>query len=224
MEPSGDCLYDCLHLQLPNTAARPSALADAGAMRDAVADAMTAELLELYQMYAAAGVEGYEWMHRQAPTTLDELRTFARRRGRDAGPGDCLWADEHALSTLARLADVIFLIFDEQAVSRGSRSGRRRAAEADAIDGRFVAVGDPTAQCVVLHRSRRAHYSPVFLDGIGVIGLDALPDATRALWPTCATLGSALATPQESRDGSSTEPARGPGGNKRARKEAPARA
>ena len=125
--PSGDCFYDCLHLLLPRTA-RPAGLASAQAMRELVADRMTAELFDLYKMcarthstahgaalngvpmrllndaphavhhpgaqlthgscrcrYAMAGVEDFAWLnHHRAPTSLAELKDYARRNGKEA--------------------------------------------------------------------------------------------------------------------------------------------
>ena len=99
--------------------------------------------------------------------------------------GTVLWADEFALQTMSALAGVRLLIFDEQASSRGSRSGRARGADAAARDSRFVCVGDePSERVLLLNRSRRQHYSPVFYHGRGVVEVSALPAATRALWPS----------------------------------------
>ena len=136
-------------------------------------------------MFASAGVDDFAWLRgHRAPATLDELRAFARIRGRDAGAGHCLWADERAMALLAAAAGVCLLIVDDQAPSVGSRSGRRRgAAQAAAIDGRFVMVGEPHPLCVLLHRSRRQHFSPCFFRGRGVIEVAELPARTRALWP-----------------------------------------
>ena len=191
--PSGDCFYDAMHLQLPPDG-RPSELADAGSMRDAVADRIDNEMLALWRMYAEAGVEGYEWLrHHRAPEDLEAVRTFARKRGVNAGAGQCLWADQFALQTISDLAGVQLLIFDEQAAPRGSRSGRSRDGGAAAADPRFVAVGEPSARVAMLHRSRRQHYSPIFLEGAGVVEVANLPPATRRLWPK---LGGAA--PEES--------------------------
>ena len=177
-----DCFYDCIHLQLPQED-RLEMLADAGAMRDTVADSITQELFELMQTFAHAGVEGYEWLvHHRAPADLEEAREFARRRGKESGAGQCLWADEHALQTISALADVTLCIIDEQAPSRGGRSGRVRSQD-EAVDSRFVSIGEVSERVVLLHRSRRQHYSPVFLDGKGTIDVSALPLATAALWP-----------------------------------------
>lgn len=187
---SGDCFYDCIDMQLSGQD-RPEPLADAGAMRDTVASSITDEMYELMKVFAQAGVEGYEFLtHHRAPQSLEEFRAFARRRGKDTGAGQCLWADEHAISTVAGLAGIRLLIFDEQASSRGSRSGRVRDGGAATADSRFVCVGEASVTRVaLLHRSRRQHYSPIFFDGCGVLEANELPAATRALWPT---LGSSL--------------------------------
>ena len=167
-------------------------------MRELVADSLTDELIELYRMYASAGVEDFAWLnHHRAPMTLDGVREFARRRGSEAGAGGCLWADEHAMRTVATVADVVLLIIDEQAPSSGSRSGRRRGDDSQREDSRFVMLGDlepPTmsspmgaisspAHCLILHRSRRQHFSPVFFRGRGLVEIASLPPQTRALWP-----------------------------------------
>jgi hypothetical protein len=189
---TGDCFFDALHLQLP-VEDRPPSLVDAGAMRDFVADGLDEDTFALYKMFAGAGVEDFAWLNgHRAPNTLDELRAFARVRGRDAGAGHCFWADERAMQLLAAEANVCVLIIDEQASSVGSRSGRRRgAAQAAATDGRFVMVGEPRERCVLMHRSRRQHFSPAFYRGQGVVESSALPARTRALWPKLREVVSA---------------------------------
>eukprot|EP00966_Prymnesium_polylepis_P291396 6730796-Prymnesium_polylepis.1 len=52
------------------------------------------------------------------------------------------------------------------------------------------------ARCMLLHRSRRQHYSPVLFRGRGLVDIMSLPEATRALWPrlrelTCRSDGTA---------------------------------
>ena len=199
---SGDCFYDAMHLALPPSG-RPDALADAGAMRDTVAESITGEILALMRMYAEAGVEGFEWLtNHRAPTTLEEVRAFARRRGTDTGAGQCLWADEHALQVVASLANVRLLVYDEQAPAPGSRSGRARGEAGGAADARFVSVGDvPSGRVVILHRSRRQHYSPVFLDGKGVLEVSELPPTTRARWPGLGREEAASSAPKGGDDG-----------------------
>ena len=186
--PSGDCFYDCMDLLLP--AERALVLATPQAMRDHVASTLTTESMELYRMYAMAGVEDFAWMnHHHAPTNLDELRDFARRSGKEWGAGQCLWADEHALEVVAARAGVTILIIDEQATScRGGRSGKRRADDDGRPDGRFVLVGAAAERtdCVIIHRSRRQHFSAVMLQDQGTLPIAELPVATRALWPSLA--------------------------------------
>ena len=111
---------------------------------------------------------------------------FARRRGRDHGAGQCLWADHFALETIADRAGILLLIYDEQGQSRGSRSGQIRGGAA-APDPRFVACGElNNPHAVLLHRSRRMHYNPILFEGTGVVDVNVLPPATRALWPGLA--------------------------------------
>ena len=136
---TGDCFFDALDLQLP-AEGRANELLSAAHMRELVADSLTEEILcattttglslslrteralfvrrgsSLYQMFASAGVDDFAWLRgHHAPTTLEELRAFARIRGRDAGAGHCLWADERAMALLAAEAGVCLLIVDEQA-------------------------------------------------------------------------------------------------------------
>ena len=94
--------------------------------------------------------------------------------------------------TIAEAADVRLLIVDEQSPSVGSRSGRRRGEQQAAeTDGRFLeataasgsAALRAASHCVILHRSRRQHYTPVFYQGRGKVAIADLPSATRALWP-----------------------------------------
>eukprot|EP00965_Chrysotila_dentata_P076938 2540088-Pleurochrysis_carterae.AAC.2 len=77
---------------------------------------ITQELFDLYRMFAEAGVDEFAWMRgRHAPRDLESLRSFARVCGRECGAGGCLWADQHAIETVAQAADVQILIVDEQA-------------------------------------------------------------------------------------------------------------
>jgi hypothetical protein len=197
VKPSGDCFYEAMDILLAEPPPRRAAgLASPQAMRDLVAERMTQELFELYSMYATAGVEDFAWMqHHRAPRDLEALREYATRSGKAEGAGQCLWADEHALQTIASEAKVTLLIIDEQATSsRGSRSGRRRGgSNDDGPDGRFLAIGQHSA-CVILHRSRRQHYNAVIVDDMPTIPFDALPESTRALWPSQIAAATAAAS------------------------------
>ena len=189
MLPDGDCFFESMHLLLPEDGRAPE-LVGPSAMRCAVAAAMTPDTFESYRIYGMAGVEGFEFMSQSSVSDLEGLQEFARRSGHDHGAGQCLWADEFALRTVANLAAVTLLIFDEQAARpRGGRTGGRLRAEEQGLpDPRFVCLGgdadgDDRARLVLLHRSRRQHYSPVFLDGRGVFDAASLPSSTRGLWP-----------------------------------------
>ena len=197
---SGDCFYDALDLLLP-TEDRPASLRDAGSMRDTVADSLSEETFALYKMFASAGVEDFSWLnHHRAPTTLEALKEFARIRGRDAGAGQCLWADESAMQIIIQAADICLLIIDEQAPSVGSRSGKRRGEQAAAIDGRFVMVGEPTARACILHRSRRQPFTPCFFRGKGIVEVSELPPRTRALWPKLSEAAGPASQPPAKRE------------------------
>ena len=46
--------------------------------------------------------------------------------GHDAGPGNCMWADEFAMSVVSRFTATVVLIVDDQAMGRrGLRNGKR---------------------------------------------------------------------------------------------------
>lgn len=184
VRPTGDCFYDCVDMQLEPDG-RPTCLRDAGAMRNHVASSINEEILALYRMYAEAKVEDFAWLtHHHAPRTLEDVQAFARIQGHDAGAGQCLWADEHAMQTIASAAGLCLLIVDEQASCAGrSRSGRKRGLDVNQADSRFILLGKPTSCCLILHRSRRQHYSPVFFRGQGVLTVSQLPAATARLWP-----------------------------------------
>ena len=205
---TGDCFYDAMHLLLPQ-AGRVDELADAEAMRDTIAESITEEHFELWRMFSGAGVEDFAWLaHHRAPSNLNEVRIFAKRSGKEHGAGQCLWADEHALQTISVLAGVRLLIFDEQAPSRGSRSGHARGGNPSvpAVDSRFVTVGEACfSRVVLLHRSRRQHYSPVFIDGKGVLDVSELPAATRALWPSLTSGTPSAAAMEPSSDVASSK-------------------
>ena len=95
--PSGDCFYDCIHAAAALTMRHP-VLADAGAMRDVVAESINGEIFDLYHMYAAAGVDDCvdEWPPR-AKNARRPPRVRAGSEGHDSGAGQCLWADDFRL-------------------------------------------------------------------------------------------------------------------------------
>lgn len=86
--PDGDCFYNAVSMQLPRH--RQPALKDAASMRALVADSLTDEVIGMYKMYAAAGVEDFSWLnHHRSPSTTEEIRAFARKCGHDAGASGC---------------------------------------------------------------------------------------------------------------------------------------
>ena len=176
---SGDCLYDGIHELLSrhystkhhdnsvdNTMALPPllqnnnnntdgrnkeliAIPSSQSMRDYVADQLSSEQLDLYKMYATAGLDEYKFA---SNLTLEELKVFAKKSGKTNGPGNCFWADEFALRTISDGLYLTLLIIDDQAtrgVTSGSSSGRKRrrnnneqeqSSSLRANDNRFVYV------------------------------------------------------------------------------------
>ena len=202
IEASGDCFYDCVHALITkgDEAGRfsnsplfrrknnesSSSTPSPQTMRDYVADQMTSEQFDSYQMYAQAGVDEYTWMLRNdAPKNLQEMRDFARRSGKEYGPGKCLWADEFSLRKISDGLHLTILILDDQ-VQRGMGSMKRKRGDSDGIqaDGRFVSIGNYN-RAVILHRSRREHYNGVIIGGSHTFDIRDSP--VSALWPTVVT-------------------------------------
>ena len=218
---SGDCLYDGIHELLSrhystkhhdnsvdNTMALPPLLqnnnnnTDGGnndiikiptsqSMRDHVADQLSSEQLDLYKMYATAGLDEYKFA---SNLTLEELKVFAKKSGKTNGPGNCFWADEFALRTISDGLYLTLLIIDDQAtrgVTSGSSSGRKRrrnnneqeeSSSSRANDNRFVFIGN-YPRAVILHRSRRQHYNAIVVDNHPVIeNFEHCPLNVRSLW------------------------------------------
>lgn len=219
---SGDCFYDCIRELLlrhckkygpmpplillwttANDNAEPEAsrasrggteIPSSRSMRNYVAERLTSEQLDLYKMYAVAGLDEYHFSARL--TTLEQLQEFAKRSGRTNGPGNCFWADEFALRKLSEGLALTLLIIDDQAArgSGRSSSGRKRrrndhdgtsyddGSSPKNIDNRFVFIGSHP-RAVILHRNRRQHYNAVVVDGRPVVELEQLPLSVKSLWP-----------------------------------------
>ncbi|KAL9186087.1 hypothetical protein ACHAXT_005325 [Thalassiosira profunda] len=197
---SGDCFFDCLHeLLVRSTESTPGddaspllqlmvdrsgggeTVPSSQFMREYVADQLSSEQLDLYKMYASAGLQEYDFA---TGKSLEELKEFAKRSGRTNGPGKCFWADEFALRMMSDALQLTLLIVDDQA-SRGG--GRKRGRSDDegassALDGRFVSIGS-YSRAVILHRSRRQHYNAVVVDGKPLVELSQMPASVRSLWP-----------------------------------------
>ena len=199
VEPSGDCFYDCIYDLISRTndtgkfsdsplfLHAPTSIPSPQAMREYVAEHISQEQFELYQMYAAAGVEEYSYMStKDAPRNLQELKDFAKRSGKQYGPGKCLWADEFSLRILSDALRLSIFIIDDQARrerGRGSFSAKRKR-DNDAftqLDGRFVSVGNYD-RAIILHRSRREHFNSVIIDGCSVFDRENSP--VSSLWPS----------------------------------------
>ena len=152
---NGDCFFHCLCEALGNEAASIAGL------RGLVADACDAETLELFRVARAAGVPHYEYV--DAVDDVAALRARLRATGADR-----VWADDHAVQTLAAAFGVAVLVVDESA-----RPPRFAAVLPDAFD-----------RCVVLQRTRRQHYNLL------VRGADRVHDSgdadLRAAWPALA--------------------------------------
>jgi uncharacterized protein YecE (DUF72 family) len=188
-------------------------------LREYVASRLTNEQLDMYRIYADAGFDEYDFAI--GMTSLANLKEYATRSGGgghgedDAGPGNCMWADEFALRTVSDWLRLTLLIVDDQA-TRGRGRGRggtggsakndRKRTRDDAGhenpssyssslpsgDGRFVRIGNHE-RAVILHRSRRQHYNAVVVDGRHVLdGIESLPSRVRSLWGWSAIVEARL--------------------------------
>ena len=130
IEASGDCVYDCLEYLLlhyyknkslldtsilspllhscnsqstTTNSADEIVIPSSQSMRDYVANQLTTEQLDMYKMYATAGLEEFSFASKIS--TLEELQSFAKKSGKQYGAGKCFWADEFALRT--QFADLL---------------------------------------------------------------------------------------------------------------------
>ena len=196
VEPSGDCFYDCIYALMSRTDTSQfsdsplflhtqTSIPSPQAMREYVADRYSQEQFDLYKMYAAAGVEEYSHMSTNgAPQNLQELKDFAKRSGKQYGPGQCLWADEFSLRTISNGLHLSILIIDDQAQrerGRGSFSAKRKRGNAASIqaDGRFVSLENYN-RATILHRTRREHFNCVIINGCSVF--DRTNSPVSSLW------------------------------------------
>lgn len=110
-------------------------LTSATALRTIVANSLSQESYDLFQTAYDAGVAGFEFMRR-----INDLPTLRERHlvsGRDVGAGQCVWANDYALRTIATEFNLCLHIMDEESgrASRASSDGRtkrRRTAAAAA--------------------------------------------------------------------------------------------
>lgn len=149
-------------------------------MRDYVASKLSAEQLELYQMYSLAGLEDYSWISNESIHTVKDLQSFANRSGKEYGPGKCLWADEFTLRTVSDGFHLTLLIVDDEA-QRTNTKRKRKEEDDDVPDGRYLSIGN-YPRAVVMHRTRRQHYNAIVVNGHPVISIELLPLNVRSLW------------------------------------------
>ena len=84
----------------------------------------------------------------------------------------------------------------------GKKLLRRLPTEAPIDDEReSLARGTIHIHSFTRLRSRRQHYSPVFLDGKGVLEVSELPPTTRARWPGLGRVEASSSAPKGGDDG-----------------------
>ena len=164
---TGDCFYDAVskalssssssanhqaHDQEQSTAHTPATL------RSLVASSLTDESLHLFRTAHQAGCGGFEFMRKT--NDLESLRQRHLISGRDAGAGQCIWANDYAISTIATELNVCVHIMDEESgrartprtstPSAGGRKRRRTAVQEGPprSSGTFVTIRpEATSAC-----------------------------------------------------------------------------
>lgn len=151
--------------------------------RRIVANSLTKESYDLFQTAYDAGVGGFEFMRK-----VNDLATLKQRHlvsGRAVGAGQCIWANDYALRTVATELRLCVHIMDEESgrarssgiSSGGSRKRRRGSARTspDESEGRpasgiFVTIqpenmsinddgSNRNVRHICLQRTRRQHFN-----------------------------------------------------------------
>eukprot|EP00562_Extubocellulus_spinifer_P003284 CAMPEP_0178479778 /NCGR_PEP_ID=MMETSP0696-20121128/5355_1 /TAXON_ID=265572 /ORGANISM="Extubocellulus spinifer, Strain CCMP396" /LENGTH=167 /DNA_ID=CAMNT_0020107197 /DNA_START=20 /DNA_END=519 /DNA_ORIENTATION=+ len=134
---TGDCFYEAVARALsysPSPSSFSSSSSDddrlplisATALRRIVASSLSQESYDLFQTAYDARVAGFEFMRR-----INDLPTLRERHlvsGRDVGAGQCIWANDYALRTIATELNLCLHIVDEESgrASRSSSDGRTK--------------------------------------------------------------------------------------------------
>ena len=177
--PNGDCFYEAVSYALStdhdSNDGSPSAQAQTtpSDLRAVVANSLTEETMGLFRMTHEAGIGGFEFMRKISD--LDTLKERHLISGKDTSAGNCIWANDYAISTIATHLRVCLHIMDEESGRGRSARGGLNAGDGSSTSkrrkiGTFVTIRpeDNDANSngqgegwrhIILQRTRRQHYN-----------------------------------------------------------------
>lgn len=226
IKASGDCFYEAIvvgfqtvgksvldETRIEDTVrGSPSTVSGDGilALRYVVSNNLTHDTFRDFKMYCDAGLPDFTFMRRIQTTR--RLKEMIVVKGRSAGAGHCIWANEFEMRVVAKALGLSILIMDDQGRGSGrfvvldhvqkkvssssSPSLHEPPASRDGSGEEDCAAAAPPVQrsvqvCpndtgkprfVILHRTRRQHYNLVLVAGCGLLTLKQLPNTVIHLW------------------------------------------
>ena len=158
MKADGDCYYAAISAALENDFT-------VQALRDVVADACTEETLAMMRLAQQTGCGSYD--HLRKIDDVEELKRRIRVTGGNTSAGQCVWACDFSIQTVAEHLGLAVLILDE-AAPWGSQ---------------YVSIlpDAPPDRVVCLQRTRRQHYN-LLVRGETTF-FDAADEDLGARWP-----------------------------------------
>ena len=131
------------------------------ALRLSVSQAVTQEVFENFKLFNEAGLSDYSFMKRV--NSMSKLKEVLAITGAEAGPKNCIWANDWEINTVTQILGITCLIIDLD-----SR-----------MESRFVKVGSSTEKFVILEK-QRSHYSLYYKQQAGSRkGVQELADLTQ---------------------------------------------
>ena len=106
MKADGDCYYAAISAALENDFT-------VQALRDVVADACTEETLAMMRLAQQTGCGSYD--HLRKIDDVEELKRRIRVTGGNTSAGQCVWACDFSIQTVAEHLGLAVLILDEAA-------------------------------------------------------------------------------------------------------------
>jgi hypothetical protein len=157
IKANGDCFYSAVVRALGEGAGHT-----VKSLRQTVADRCSQDTFDTMRSLCAAGLDDFR--HMRSIPSLEEMKRRLGRTARQAGIQNVLWADEFAVQTVADAHRLTFLVASD---ARGRGRGRSRSGHGhEFITVRPSGGADaPPARHVLLHRTRRAHYNLIRLEG-----------------------------------------------------------
>lgn len=201
IQASGDCFYEAIvvgyqtvgksvldETRVEDTVrGSPHTVSGDGilALRHVVSDNLTHEVFRLFKMYCDAGLPDFDYMrHIQTIRRLKELMVV---KGKTAGAGHCIWANEFEMRVVAKALGLSILIIDDQGRGNGRfvvLDDTERTTSSHSPFRRIETDEDAMKKhlFVILQRTRRQHYNLVLVAGRGLLTLQQLPNTVVDLW------------------------------------------